>query len=406
MKNINLKKSSFLIIVCVALFSIAPATETKAQAVTVNFSLFQQELSPYGRWMSNPRFGQVWIYNDVNFKPYYTNGHWEYTNYGWSWESDYDWGWAPFHYGRWEFDNFYGWMWIPGYEWGSAWVRWSSYDDYYGWAPLGYGVSINVSFGSIAFNHWNFVPRRNICERNLSGYYIPYQQNQRFRNAVVINNYYYGRGGVGNFVRGPQRRDVERYTHNRVQERRIDYRDRNRGRNDNAGITNRRNGNNRGNADVSTGNGRNRTDRANNNNRWNSGVNGNQRQNTTRSDDGIQNTSPRNQRVRPVQNDRRRNNSTVTPGFENRRQRQSGISGSTPPENRNNVPNRSQRDSRINRNPERQRESTRPVPQQQPRQQRQVQRRADTDNGVGRSPSSGSGSPRQNSGKRQSRREN
>jgi len=27
--------------------------------------------------------------------------------------SDYNWGWAPFHYGRWAYDPFYGWMWVP-----------------------------------------------------------------------------------------------------------------------------------------------------------------------------------------------------------------------------------------------------------------------------------------------------
>ncbi len=98
----------FIAVNCVTSF-----TETKAQSVSVNFSMFQNQLSPYGRWINNPRYGQVWIYRDANFRPYYTDGHWEYTNYGWSWVSDYDWGWAPFHYGRWEYDNFYGWMWIP-----------------------------------------------------------------------------------------------------------------------------------------------------------------------------------------------------------------------------------------------------------------------------------------------------
>lgn len=109
-------KLSLILIAAIAIFT--PVAETKAQSVSVSvdFNTFQQELSPYGRWMNNPTYGQVWIYNEEGFKPYYTNGHWEYTNYGWSWESDYDWGWAPFHYGRWELDPYYGWMWIPGYE--------------------------------------------------------------------------------------------------------------------------------------------------------------------------------------------------------------------------------------------------------------------------------------------------
>ena len=58
--------------------------------MNVSFSIFHQQLSPYGKWLHNPSFGDVWVNNDAGFKPYYTDGHWEYTNYGWSWVSDYD----------------------------------------------------------------------------------------------------------------------------------------------------------------------------------------------------------------------------------------------------------------------------------------------------------------------------
>jgi hypothetical protein len=260
MKNFKL---SFILLA--AIVSFMPVAETKAQSVSVsvNFNTFQQELSPYGRWMNNPRFGHVGVCNDDGFKPYYTNGHWEYTNYGWSWESDYDWGWAPFHYGRWEYDNYSGWMWIPGYEWASAWVSWSSYDDYYGWAPLGYGININVSFGSVPYDRWNFIPRRYISDRNVNRYCVPQNRNNGFRNAVVINNYYNGSSGVGRYGRGPERRDAERYTGNRIPERRIDYNDRNRNRGQNAGgynNDNNRNGrrNNDGANQNNTGDGNNR----------------------------------------------------------------------------------------------------------------------------------------------------
>jgi hypothetical protein len=224
-----MKTLKFAIILLIIVSSFSFTNRVKAQELSVNFSLFQRELGPHGRWMTNPRFGQVWIYNDPGFKPYYSDGHWEYTNYGWSWVSDFDWGWAPFHYGRWEYDPSFGWMWIPGYDWGAAWVSWSSYDDYYGWAPLGYGVNINVSFGSIPYDRWTFIPRRNICDRDINRYYIPAGRNNGFRNAVVINNYYEGGRGNGRFMRGPERREVERYTHNNIQERRIDDRER-RGR--------------------------------------------------------------------------------------------------------------------------------------------------------------------------------
>ena len=221
MKNIKL-----ILLIFVIVIGIVPTTELKAQNISVNFSVFQQELSPYGRWMNNPRFGQVWICNTAGFRPYYTDGHWEFTNYGWAWVSDHDWGWAPFHYGRWELDPYYGWMWIPGYEWGSSWVSWSSYNGYYGWAPLGHGVNINVSFGSIPYNNWTFIPSRYICERNIHQHYISHGMDHRFRNAVVINNVYEGRGREGKYMRGPDRVEAQRYTNTRIEERQINVDDR------------------------------------------------------------------------------------------------------------------------------------------------------------------------------------
>jgi hypothetical protein len=379
MKIMKTLKLSFILLA--AIVSFLPVAETKAQSVSVsvNFNTFQQELSPYGRWMNNPRFGQVWINNDAGFKPYYTNGHWEYTNYGWSWESDYDWGWAPFHYGRWEYDPYYGWMWIPGYEWASAWVSWSSYDDYYGWAPLGYGVNINVSFGSIPYNNWNFIPRRNICDRNLNRYYVSHRQNNNFRNAVVINNYYNGNGGVGRYVRGPERREVERYTSNRIPERRIDYTDRNRNRN--SGYNNDDNRRGRRNNDelnqnnnTGDGNNRRRGDVNRNDNQTASpGVENRREQNRInrpdrrQTDEQIQNNNGQggnNPRRRDV--NQNRDNNTTPPVIENRRP--SRDANPAPQTNENNNPGRRQNENRMNRNNDQQNNA----PQQQQRYERQA----------------------------------
>ena len=70
-----MKKLTLSTILLATVFSFAVFTEVKAQAVSVNFSVFQQELSPYGRWVNSPSYGQVWMYNDVNFRPYYTDGN-------------------------------------------------------------------------------------------------------------------------------------------------------------------------------------------------------------------------------------------------------------------------------------------------------------------------------------------
>jgi len=99
--------------------------------------VFYEPLAPYGTWIALPEYGQVWSPHDVSpdWRPY-TTGRWVYTDYGWTWVSDQEWGWAPFHYGRWTFVASYGWVWIPGAVWAPAWVVWRHAPGWVGWAPL------------------------------------------------------------------------------------------------------------------------------------------------------------------------------------------------------------------------------------------------------------------------------
>src|SRR6266545_2219275 len=64
---------------------------------------FYDSLSPYGRWVDSPEYGLVWVPSrgvvGPGFVPYSTSGSWQYTDAGWMFASDWDWGWAPFHYG-------------------------------------------------------------------------------------------------------------------------------------------------------------------------------------------------------------------------------------------------------------------------------------------------------------------
>ncbi|HTE50347.1 MAG TPA: DUF6600 domain-containing protein [Kofleriaceae bacterium] len=107
---------------------------------TVSVDLFQDALSPYGLWIRNPDYGRVWIPSaavvGADFTPYATGGRWEYSTAGWMFVSDWDWGWAPFHYGRWYLDPFYGWAWVPDTLWAPAWVDWRIGGGLIGWAPL------------------------------------------------------------------------------------------------------------------------------------------------------------------------------------------------------------------------------------------------------------------------------
>lgn len=179
----------------------------------ISFDVFYSSLSPFGQWISYGNYGQVWIPNvGYGFSPYSTNGHWVYTDYGWTWLSDYSWGWAPFHYGRWLYDDYYGWIWVPGSEWAPAWVAWRNSPDYYGWAPLGPGVNINISIG-IPAARWCFVPRHYFGSEYAYRYYVPRTRNVTIiNNTTVINNV-----NVYNnnrYYSGPSRRDVQ-YATNR-----------------------------------------------------------------------------------------------------------------------------------------------------------------------------------------------
>ncbi|MCJ7581918.1 MAG: hypothetical protein MUP98_15500, partial [Candidatus Aminicenantes bacterium] len=100
-------------------------------------SYFYDYLSPHGTWVFNSPYGYVWIPRVYRYgwRPY-SNGNWAWSDYGWTWISDWEWGWIPFHYGRWGWDNYLGWYWVPDTVWGPAWVTWRQSSLYIGWAPL------------------------------------------------------------------------------------------------------------------------------------------------------------------------------------------------------------------------------------------------------------------------------
>jgi len=203
-----------------SLLVVAPVNKAKAQpGATISVQTFYNELDPYGQWVDDPDYGYVWIPDaGPGFRPYYTRGHWVMTRYGSMWVSDYSWGWAPFHYGRWAYSSYYGWVWIPDTEWGPAWVSWRSSDDYYGWAPLGPGISISFSLGwqyRVPNDWWVFVPSRYCYSPSFYNYRIAPSRNVTYvNNTTIINNTY-----VNNNVRyaaGPRVADVERVTKSKV----------------------------------------------------------------------------------------------------------------------------------------------------------------------------------------------
>ena len=237
MQNIN--KILGLCLTACLLLLVNPAPAKAQPGASVSFQTFYNELQPYGTWVDDPNYGDVWIPNvDEDFKPYATNGHWIVTEYGNTWESDYEWGWAPFHYGRWRFDDYYGWEWIPGSEWGPAWVNWRTGGGYYAWAPLGPRVSIDVSFGNdynVPNDYWMCAPYAYITSPRIYDYYVPRARVVNvIRNTTIINNVYVFNNR--RYVTGPRVQDIERYTNSRVNIYRVnDVNDpRSRGISDNA----------------------------------------------------------------------------------------------------------------------------------------------------------------------------
>jgi hypothetical protein len=105
---------------------------------------FRPALDPYGSWVTDSRYGTVWVPNrDVvgaDFAPYVSRGRWSLTaDDDWIWVSDYPFGWAVFHYGRWVWISGNGWSWVPGRTYANAWVVWrvpTAGYAYVGWAPM------------------------------------------------------------------------------------------------------------------------------------------------------------------------------------------------------------------------------------------------------------------------------
>lgn len=174
----------------------------------VNVSYFEDALSPYGSWVEVPDYGRCWqptvVVINRNWRPYADRGRWIYTSSGWYWQSDYSWGWAPFHYGRWHCDSRIGWVWVPGSTWGPAWVSWRYTDQYCGWAPLppsahyvsGFGFRYRGSHVGISFDFglsddcYTFIPTGRFCERTPWHYYVSRSHSKSiYKTSHVINNY-------------------------------------------------------------------------------------------------------------------------------------------------------------------------------------------------------------------------
>ncbi len=109
----------------------------ETQRVT-NVESFYEPLDRYGDWIQTDDYGYVFRPEAArrhDWRPY-TDGRWAHSGHGWTWESNEDFGWATYHYGRWTRVERAGWVWVPGREWGPGWVSWRRGKEECGWAPL------------------------------------------------------------------------------------------------------------------------------------------------------------------------------------------------------------------------------------------------------------------------------
>jgi hypothetical protein len=73
-----------------------------------------QDLDGYGQWVDEPSYGMVWVpVVAAGWAPYHF-GYWNWiAPWGWTWIAHEHWGFAPSHYGRWVCTP-HGWGWVPG----------------------------------------------------------------------------------------------------------------------------------------------------------------------------------------------------------------------------------------------------------------------------------------------------
>jgi len=176
----------------------------------VDVGYFYKSLSPYGNWIEVDG-AQCWrptaALIDARWRPYCNRGRWVYSDQGWTWVSEYSWGWAPFHYGRWHRHEAYGWVWTPDTTWGPAWVTWRMDEGNCAWAPLppsaiwrnGAFINVSLDFGvptrdfiCIEFGHlqdprwWEH--RHSKAEKyELWEHLHPIENHYAFRNNVIFH---------------------------------------------------------------------------------------------------------------------------------------------------------------------------------------------------------------------------
>ena len=157
-----------------------------------------------GNWIDAEGYGYGWqpnvVVRDPNWRPS-SDGYWAYTDYGWTWISYEDFGWATWLRALGQSRRLrLGLVPRSDLDWGPAWVSWRTGGDYIGWAPLpprGPGVvydgqpiggRVDIEY-DIGPEYYNFCDVRFIGEPVLRDRILPPVQNITYiKNTVNVTN--------------------------------------------------------------------------------------------------------------------------------------------------------------------------------------------------------------------------
>ncbi len=211
-------------------------TRERDDEETGSYSTFYRRLEPYGNWMETSDYGYVFQPRQAtqsrDWRPY-THGHWVYTDAGWTWISDEQFGWATYHYGRWTRLRSVGWVWVPGEQWAPAWVSWRKGNDYVGWAPLppearferGTGIrNWADNYYDIGPDQYAFVPVNQFGAKVSASVVVPTERNVTIINQTTnVTNITYNnsvivdRGPSYDDLRAQSSQPIERFRLERTQ---------------------------------------------------------------------------------------------------------------------------------------------------------------------------------------------
>jgi hypothetical protein len=202
------------------------------QRPTGSYSIFYTKLESHGDWRETSDYGYVWQPREAqsrNWRPY-TDGHWVYSDVGWTWVSEEPFGWATYHYGRWTRLRNIGWVWVPGDEWAPAWVSWRKSDEYVGWAPLPPEARFDRrsgihnwsdSYYDVGPDQYSFVATREFGGERMQRSIVPSERNITIVNQTTnVTNITYSNTTVVN--QGPNFEELRTRTQQPIQRLRLE----------------------------------------------------------------------------------------------------------------------------------------------------------------------------------------